>query len=76
MSERRPFDLTFGFAPSASETAKRTVAIKAWLARAQATSADIRIDRTLRAYLFLFFIFQAVAYAMDFSLSDNLPSSE
>jgi hypothetical protein len=29
MSERIPFDLTFGFAPSASETAKRAVAIRA-----------------------------------------------
>ncbi len=29
ISERRPFALTFGFAPSASETAKRTVAISA-----------------------------------------------
>jgi hypothetical protein len=29
MSERMPFDFTFGFAPSASETAKRTVAIRA-----------------------------------------------
>jgi len=27
MSERKPFALIFGFAPSASETAKRTVAI-------------------------------------------------
>jgi hypothetical protein len=41
MSERIPFDLTFGFAPSASETAKSTVAISAWLAIAHATSADM-----------------------------------
>jgi hypothetical protein len=41
MSERIPFDFIFGFAPSASETAKRTVAISAWLAIAHAITADI-----------------------------------
>jgi len=40
-SERIPFDLTFGFAPNASETTKSAVAIKASLARHQAITADI-----------------------------------
>jgi hypothetical protein len=41
MSERIPFDFTFGFAPSASEIANKTVAIRAWLAIHHAISADI-----------------------------------
>jgi hypothetical protein len=41
MSERIPFDFTFGFAPSASETAKSAVAIRVWLARHHAIAADI-----------------------------------
>ena len=39
----RPFDLNFGFAPSSSERAKRTVAISASLAVAQAMIAAIDI---------------------------------
>jgi hypothetical protein len=39
MSERIPFALILGLAPSVSEIANNTVAISAWLADAQAKSA-------------------------------------
>ena len=62
ISERIPFALTFGFAPSASETANNTVATSAWLATNHAIAIDIitfimfpNLFINQNSYIFLWF---------------------